>query len=143
MYLNCIRIITINQLLLRHSELKFTKTFSVTQSSDLLFLDITTFILDLFNKHCPVNEVHFVQYPNRKYLSSSTKQMIRQRDQLYLVNLQNGNREPTIELKSLNKQIQRCIREDTRSELNIKINKMNLWSGLRKLIFSTIYSSIH
>jgi hypothetical protein len=60
-----------------HSDIH-TKALDLnTQNFDLLFLDITTFILDLFNKHCPVKEVHFVQYPNRKYLSSSTKQMIR------------------------------------------------------------------
>jgi hypothetical protein len=52
-----------------------------------------------------------------------------------------GFTESTPELKSINKQIKKAIPDDTKSELNLKIMKSNLWSGLKKLFPNTSNAS--
>jgi hypothetical protein len=89
--------------------------------------------IELFNKHAPIKSLHFIQYPQRKFLSNPTKIPIKCRDNLYQNIKRIGITEPNPELKFINKQIQKAVRDDTKSKLNLKIMKTNVWSGLKKL----------
>jgi hypothetical protein len=91
----------------------------------------TSTITNCFNIYAPKKIISIVQYPYRKYISSSTKSLIKQRDRLYQTEKRFSVHSE--QLLNLNKKIRSAIKYDTKSELDRKIEQSSLWHGVKKL----------
>lgn len=90
-------------------------------------------ILAVFNKYAPFKNKTILQYPSKKFISQSTKDLIKKRDNAYNVYRYNSNQTNLITFRQLKKKVSAAIYHDTKLEFSNKVQQLHLWGALNKL----------
>lgn len=90
-------------------------------------------ILSTIDRFAPIINKTVCVYPSQKYVSSATKDLIKQRDLLYKVHRINPNQQSYKELNQLKKKVDSAIYMDTKLEFSRKVESLHLWGALHKL----------
>lgn len=73
------------------------------------------------------------EYNTRKFLSESTKTLIKQRDVAYKLHRRSPTTSSLQSVRQLKKEVVTAIYRDTRKEFAQKVEQLHLWGALKKL----------
>lgn len=87
----------------------------------------------IYDKHAPVKERAISINPQKKFVSSNTKNLMKERDNLYKQHKSKPSITLKLKLNDCKKRVQYAIRADTKCEMNQQIEKDGFWRGLDKV----------
>lgn len=87
-------------------------------------------LLDAFNKFAPFKNKTIFQYPSKKFISNSTKELIKTRDNAYKLYRHNRDQTSLVKFLLLKKKVGAAIYYDTKLEFSTKVEKLHLWGAL-------------
>ena len=98
---------------------------------NLTMNNLISCVLSTLDKHAPIVNKKIVENNSRKFVSASTKLLIKERDKLYNLHKRTCNPKHKFDLFVMNKKIKKRIVWDSKTQLQQQIDTRGFWKGLK------------